>query len=117
VVGREGKESVMKMVAVIQLSLEPEWFHLDSRKRILFRGQLAQILNSNPNLNCRWFDSEPWTGSIAEFFVCEFSSLHEYWKFWNEFREHPIFREPFAKIKRLSLGVERSLLEDKVVGL
>jgi hypothetical protein len=107
----------MKMVSIIQLYLEPEWFKLDPQKRILFRGQLAKILNSHPKLNCRWFDSEPWTGNIAEFFVCEFDSLQDYWRFWNELREHPVFRRSYAKIRRVSLGVERSLLEDKVVGL
>lgn len=107
----------MKLVSVVQVGLEPEWFRLDSSERVQYRGQLAQILNSHPELNCRWFDSEPWTGKIAEFFVCEFSSLQDYWRFWNELREHPVFRHNYARIARVSLGVERSLLEDKVVGL
>lgn len=105
------------MVAVVQLSLEPEWFRLDPKHRIAYRGQLAQILKSHPDLNCRWFDSEPWTGKIAEFFVCEFTTLPDYWRFWNELREHPVFRECYVRIRRVSLGVQRSLLEDKVVGL
>lgn len=105
----------MKMIAVIQLSLEAEWFFLEANQRVLFRSEIAQILNSKAELNCRWFDSAPWTGNIAEFFVCEFSSLHEYWKFWNELREHPVFRLSYVNIKRVSLGAQRSLLEDKVV--
>ena len=107
----------MKMVAVVQLSLEPEWFRLEQKVRISYRGQLAQILSSNPSLNCRWFDSEPWTGRIAEFFVCEFNTLETYWQFWNELREHPVFCESYVRIRRVSMGVQRSLLEDKVVGL
>jgi hypothetical protein len=107
----------MRMVAVVQVSLEPEWFKVEPRERTVFRAQLAQIMRSHPDLTCRWFDSEPWTGQVAEFFVCEFSQLRDYWKFWNELREHPVFRESLARIKRVSLGVERSLLEDKIVGL
>ena len=104
----------MKMVSIIQLFLEPEWFQLDQQKRILFRGQIAQILDSHPELNCRWFDSEPWNGKVAEFFVCEFDTLQNYWRFWNELREHPVFRNSYARIKRVSLGVEHDLLADQV---
>ena len=113
---REGNPP-MKMIAVIQLSWEPDWFSLDLRERTAMREQLAKILTTHPGLNCRWFDSEPWTGRIAEFFVCEFGSLRDYWKLWNELREHRVFSGSFARIRRVTLGVERKLLEDKVVSV
>lgn len=98
----------MSMTAVIQLSFEPDWFRLDSRQRMIFRAEIAKILKSSPGMNCRWFDSEPWTGSVAEFFVCQFGDLHEYWRFGNELREHPVFRNSWARILRVSLGARQA---------
>jgi hypothetical protein len=107
----------VKLIAVVQVAWEPEWYNLEINNRVRFRGQLAQVLKSSPDVQCRWFDSEPWTGRIAEFFVCQFSNMHHYWQLWNKLRELPIFRANHARIKRVCLGVERSLLEDKVKGL
>lgn len=99
----------MELVAVVQLSLEPDWFHLPFEERQNLRREVFHILNSNEQIRCRWFDSEPWTGTVAEFFVCEFSELPAYWNFWNELREHSVFRHPYLRIGRVSLGYERPL--------
>lgn len=97
----------MSMTAVIQLSFESDWFRLDFRKRMSYRAEIAQVLQGTPGVTCRWFDSEPWTGSVAEFFVCRFGNLHEYWRFWNELREHPVFRHSLIKVARVSLGAHQ----------
>ena len=107
----------MQLVACVQIAWEPEWYSLETAIRIKFRGQLARVLKSNPDVACRWFDSEPWNGRVAEFFVCEFTEMRHYWRLWNELRELPIFRANHARINRVCLGVERSLLEDKVQSL
>lgn len=104
----------MQMVAVIQLALEPDWYRLEQSQRVLYRSELARIVTSRPEVNCRWFDSEPWTGKIAEFFFCEFDDLHHYWRFWNELREHDAFRLSYLKVLRVSLGARRQILQDKL---
>lgn len=99
----------MKLVAVLQMTLEPEWFRLDISQRAALRRELFGILANFEGLDCRWFDADPWSGTGAEFIVCEFSDLKAYWNFWNELREHSVFRQPYARFTRVSLGYERSL--------
>lgn len=99
----------MELVAVVQLTMEPDWFRLEFEQRQALRRQLFEKIFSSEDVECRWFDSEPWTGHVAEFFVCEFSSLRAYWTFWNELREQPVFRQHYFQVSRVSLGYERSL--------
>lgn len=99
----------MKLVAVVQLKFDGDWFRLDLCERQVLRRQLFDILHSYQDLEVRWFDADPWTGSGTEFLVCEFSSLSTYWTFWNEVREHTVFCKPYAQFERVSLGYERPL--------
>lgn len=99
----------MELVAVVQVSLESEWFRLDLPKKQKWQRELFLTITAHQEVGCRWFDADPWTGTGDEFFVCEFSSLQAYWSFGNELREHPVFRKPYARIGRVSLGYERAL--------
>jgi len=104
----------MNLVAVVQLSLEAEWFRLELRERDNLRRQLFQVLERHPQVSGRWFGADPWTGNGAEFLVCEFSSLPEYWGFWSDLRDQPILSRPYAHIERVSLGYERTLTKGLV---
>ena len=99
----------MELVAVVQVSLESSWYELELPQRQAMRRDLFELFRLNDKVRCRWFDADPWTGTGAEFLVCEFSSLQAYWSFWKELREHSIFRQSYARIERVSLGYERSL--------
>jgi hypothetical protein len=103
------EEGAVELVAVVQISLESEWFRQGVSDRQSLRHSLFEVLTAHPQVHCRWFDADPWTGSGTEFLVCEFSRLQEYWALWNELRKHPIFSHPYAHISRVSLGYERSL--------
>ncbi|MGE0495767.1 MAG: hypothetical protein AB7S38_41565 [Vulcanimicrobiota bacterium] len=95
----------MKITAVVRITLEPSWYRLAADERTRLRAHLAELLLSRDNVRCRWFDSAPWMGRVAEFFVCEFSNLHDYWKLWNDVREHPIFLDAHARLDRVTLGM------------
>lgn len=98
----------MKLVAVVQLSLSPEWFRLELSERLNLRRQMFDLIESYPELEVRWFDADPWTGGGTEFLVCEFGSLSTYWSFWNAIRDALLSR-PYASFDRVSLGYERPL--------
>lgn len=99
-----GERPGMTITAVVRVTLEPSWYQLPRQKRLRLRASLARVLASQENLKIRWFDSGPWMGRIAEFFVCEFSNLLEYWRLWNDLREHPMFLESYASLERVTLG-------------
>lgn len=100
---------MMELVAVVQICPEPEWYRLEFAERCRLRGEIGALLAACENVKCRWYDAEPWTGSIAEFVVCEFSTLQAYWGLWNELREATVFRKSYARIGHVSLGYERPL--------
>ncbi|MBS2037273.1 hypothetical protein JST97_19960 [bacterium] len=99
----------MKLVAVVQLVLAPEWFSLSQEQRLGQRERFFELIDDHPTVEVRWFDSDPWTGSSTEFLVCEFQELESYWKFWEAIREHTAQRRLYASFQRVSLGYERPL--------
>jgi hypothetical protein len=99
----------LKLVAVVQLTLGPDWFCLKLEERQKLRRQMFDLIGRHPEVEVRWFDADPWTGAGTEFLVCEFASLRIYWDFWNEIREHTQLHRPYATFDRVSLGLERPL--------
>ena len=104
----------MTLVAVVQLSLQSDWFGLELQRRQQLRRQAFEVLGHHPEVKSRWFGADPWTGNGLEFLTFEFNSLQSYWSFWNELREQPMFRRPYGEVVRVSLGYERTLTKGLV---
>lgn len=104
----------MSLVSVVSLKVENSWFRLPTIERQQSLLELDAITKRHPEVGCRWFDSEPWSGGSSEFLLCSFSSLKSYHKFWNELRMHSVFTAPHARIGKVLLGSELGVTEEDI---
>ncbi|MBT9585840.1 hypothetical protein IV102_21035 [bacterium] len=96
----------MELVAVVQVSLEPEWFRLDLPERKKWQRDLLQAITASEEVSCSWFDAEAWTGKFTDFSLCEFEDLDSYNSLWGDLRRHPFLSTPFAFASRVVMGME-----------
>jgi hypothetical protein len=104
----------MSLVSVVSLKVENSWFRLPATDRDRSLVELNAIAQQHSEVDCRWFDSEPWSGGSSEFLLCSFSSLRSYHKFWNELRLHSVFTAPHARIGKVLLGSELGVTEQDI---
>ncbi|MFD1693890.1 darcynin family protein [Roseibium aestuarii] len=94
------------MVAIVYLTFEPAWLSLTRPERRAHAERIGAILLRHPAVRFSWFDADALSGDHSDFAICHFNEMRAYHHLWEELRDTEIFSHPYARIRRVTLGIE-----------
>ena len=97
----------MKYTVLMLFTFQPAWLRLSRAKRGEFnRGVLEPIWGRYPDVSCRHFDAEAFSGYCSDFALFETPSLERYYQIIEELRDTPLFSLPYLSVQNYIIGLE-----------
>ncbi len=96
----------LEMIAVVYLAFTPSWLALTRQQRRQHAALISEILARHPGVSFSWFDADALSGDHTDFAICRFTEMRAYHHLWEELRDTEIFSHPYARIVRVSMGIE-----------
>jgi hypothetical protein len=101
----------LAMIAIVHLAIEPAWLALTRQERGDHADRINAITGRHPKVRFTWYDADALSGEFSDFAVCQFDDMRAYHHLWEDLRDTEIFSKPYARIVKVTLGIENGYMD------